>query len=215
MSTISVHHGGLVNIWLIWPPTGDNWDHYYNQRDLNPFERTCFEKTAKYLSGGQVVILKPGEGLFLPPGWLSFSYTLSGGYMTKIMIIAPEQLSCAFTCLSRELQSFHSGNLGEVESNILFFMNSLCEYMQDSDARIADYAATYWIRLIEVLIKTRDTGYIIGPRIISKVSDVLGLIFNLGLTIDCPCGNMVSCFGHHFLVHGLGGYTPPPQMEME
>lgn len=212
MSTISVHHGGLVNVWLIWPPTMHNWNFYYTQRDFRSLEDrsevSCFGQIGKYLSGGQIVILKPGEALFLPPGWLSFSYSLKGGYMTKLMIISPEMLSYALTSISRELRSFQSGNLGEIEANIMFFLHSLSDYMQDPDPDVAVYAVSHWIGLIEVLIEITKVGYIIGSRIVNKVANVLGDIYAYGLNIICPCGKMTTPFGHHFLVHGLGMDTP-------
>lgn len=199
-----------MSIWLIWPATLYNWDLYYTQRHCkrlqDPAETSCFERIAKDLYGGQVVILEPGDALFLPPGWLSFSCTLQGGYMTKIMITAPEQLSYAFTCLSHELEYFESGNWGELEANILFFMNSLCDYLRDSDKDIALYAARTWIRLMDMLMTTAKSGYIIGRRITNKVSEVLDQIFDCESSISCPCGNMSSRFGVHFLAHGLGEY---------
>lgn len=125
---MALHEGTIRNLWMLWPPTESNEKVFYRPRkstdDLNDEQPgPIFRRIAPALTNGRMVIVKPGETIFVPAGWIFATLTLEGGYLPKLLLVTKENLNTTISCLRHRVNAGYP--LVEVERSV----NDILDYI--------------------------------------------------------------------------------------
>ncbi|KAJ8133138.1 hypothetical protein O1611_g488 [Lasiodiplodia mahajangana] len=76
LNVITLLYGGCIKLWALYPPTKQNYKRF---KDVYS-SHTMFVDLQNHLEGGKFCIQTEEQALYLPPGCIHSTYTLSGGF---------------------------------------------------------------------------------------------------------------------------------------
>lgn len=193
-------------MWLFWPPTAHNNAIFYSAFEKSlPLNTKCFQKIGTLLEGGQIVIADSKQAIFVPPGWISFVYTIAGGFVVGNVFAAREDLSMFLFCVEQELKV--ARDTQGHQNHVTFFTNLISESLGSPDERVVRKAANIWIRLVAALQEASSRGLVWPPEVRSNMITIVKNLadhHHIELDGNCPCGMKNSggkAFYMHFVMH--------------
>lgn len=196
-----------VKLWILWPPTEHNVKTFYPAYEESLRRGTlCLRTIASSLQDGQAVIVDSTKAIYIPPGWIHWVYTLTGGYLIGKSFSGREDLELFIDCLERELEV--ASNTAAQEDTIRFMIRVIVSSLLSTDGVVVRWAACIFLRLVTAIERSVvDRGLVWSPsleRELVKAIKDCGHQNPIDLVGDCPCGKKNSggkYFFDHFVRH--------------
>ncbi|KAI5845860.1 hypothetical protein DFP73DRAFT_624786, partial [Morchella snyderi] len=164
---MALHEGTIRNLWILWPPTESNERVFYrprNSTDEIHHEQPgpIFRRIAPALTSGRMIIVNPGETIFVPAGWIFATLTLEGGYLPKLLLVTKENINSTISCLIHRVKAGYT--LVEVERSV----NDILDYLNPILNNKTPKAVREVVRIWEELNKIIDNAAVEHKYVWSK-----------------------------------------------
>lgn len=185
-----------------------NEKYFHGQHPANETKVYHLSRLAPYLTGGKIVCTDKNSALYLPPGWIHCTLTLSGGFSYFCQWASVEDLPALvrfFNIASKYQELEYTRDL------LPHLLETLKLALTSPDPAIVRDALGHWVRLMDDITLSRNGIQQWGYSIISLTKSIIkGVVDDprIELPATCPCSASTDLSSTlqsrmHLLTHAL------------